>query len=126
ESELMLARNLPDDVRERAERIKSVTDRMIRVGQQLLVLAKADSSTRPQDSFVRMDLCEWVRDSGAEWIPTARAKHIDIQLVAPSCPVWVDVDALLLEELLSNLIDNALRYGRGATRITLRVGVNPP
>src|SRR5690606_3106116 len=79
ESELMLARNLPDDVRERAERIKSVTDRMIRVGQQLLVLAKADSSTRPQDSFVRMDLCEWVRDSGAEWIPTARAKHIDIQ-----------------------------------------------
>lgn len=126
ESELMLARNLPDDVRERAERIKSVTDRMIRVGQQLLVLAKADSSTRPQDSFVRMDLCEWVRDSGAEWIPTARAKHMDIQLVAPSCPVWVDVDPLLLEELLSNLIDNALRYGRGATRITLRVGVNPP
>src|SRR3546814_13815939 len=60
ESELMLTRNLPDDVRERAERIKSVSDRMIRLGQQLLVLAKADSSTRrPQDSFVRMDLCEW-------------------------------------------------------------------
>ncbi|MGB6102894.1 MAG: HAMP domain-containing sensor histidine kinase [Pusillimonas sp.] len=126
ESELMLTRNLPDDVRERAERIKMVSDRMIRLGQQLLVLAKADSSTRPQDSFARMDLCEWVRVSGAEWIPTARAKHIELALVAPDEPVWVDVDALLLEELLSNLIDNALRYGVGATAITLRVAANPP
>lgn len=126
ESELMLARNLPDDVRERAERIKTVTDRMIRLGQQLLVLARADSSTRPQDSFVRRDLSEWVRASGAEWIPAARARHVDVQLVAPGDPVWVDVDLLLLEELLSNLIDNALRYGVGASTITLRVGENPP
>ncbi|NYT61845.1 HAMP domain-containing histidine kinase [Alcaligenaceae bacterium] len=126
ESELMLARSLPDDVRERAERIKTATDRMIRLGQQLLVLARADSSTRPQDSFVRRDLSEWVRTSGAEWIPAARTKQVDVQLVAPADPVWVDVDPLLLEELLSNLIDNALRYGVGASIITLRVGENPP
>lgn len=126
ELELMLTRPLPDDVRERAERIKSVTDRMIRLGQQLLVLARADSSTRPQDSFLRVDLCEWVRVSGAEWIPTARARHVEIQLMAPDEPVWVDMDALLLEELLSNLIDNALRYGVGATLIKLQVGANPP
>src|SRR5690606_38534442 len=62
ECELMLAGQLPEDVRERAERIKSVNDRMIRLGQQLLVLARADSSTRPQDSFARVDLCEWARN----------------------------------------------------------------
>ncbi len=126
ESELMLTRNLPDDVRQRAERIKMVTDRMIRLGQQLLVLARADSSSRPQDSFVRMDLSEWVRESAAEWIPAARAKHVDVQLQAPAEPVWVDVDPLLLEELLSNLIDNALRYADGLTAIKLKVGANPP
>ncbi|MFW7341092.1 HAMP domain-containing sensor histidine kinase [Pollutimonas sp. H1-120] len=126
ELELMLTRPLPDDVRERAERIKSVTDRMIRLGQQLLVLARADSSTRPQDSFLRVDLCEWVRVSGAEWIPAARGQHVEIQLIAPDEPVWVDVDSLLLEELLSNLIDNALRYGVGATTIKLQVAANPP
>jgi signal transduction histidine kinase len=126
ESELMLKRNLPDDVRERAERIKMVTDRMIRLGQQLLVLARADSSTRPQDSFVRMDLAEWVRVSAAEWIPAARGRHVDLQLSAPAEPVWVDVDSLLLEELLSNLIDNALRYGEGASAVKLKVGANPP
>lgn len=126
ESELMLARQLPDDVRVRAERIKSVTDRMIRLGQQLLVLARVDSSTRPQDSFVRLDLCEWARISGAEWIPAARASQVQIHLVAPDDPVWIDGDPLLLEELLSNLIDNALRYGVGAQNIRLQITANPP
>jgi signal transduction histidine kinase len=126
ESELMLGRPLPDDVRARAERIKSVTDRMIRLGQQLLVLARADSSTRPQDSFVRTDLCEWARISGSEWIAAARAHKVDIQLSAPDDPVWIDADPLLLEELLGNLIDNALRYGTGARLIGLKVTPNPP
>lgn len=126
ELELMLTRPLPDDVRERAERIKLVTDRMIRLGQQLLVLARVDSTARPQDSFVRMDLCEWVRVSAAEWIPMARSKQVDLHLSASEKPVWVDMDTLLLEELLSNLMDNALRYGAGATAIKLKVAANPP
>lgn len=126
ESELMLARPLPEDVRARAERIKSATDRMIRLGQQLLVLARADPGVRPQDAFVRLDLCEWVRASGAEWIPRARAKQAEIDLSAPEHPVWIDGDPLLLDELLGNLIDNALRYGRPRGRIMLTVGANPP
>ncbi|WP_144635024.1 sensor histidine kinase [Bordetella genomosp. 13] len=126
ESELMLARPLPDDVRVRAERIKVVSDRMIRLGQQLLVLARADPDAQPQDRFVRIDLCEWVRASGAEWIPRARTQQVDIDLAAPDLPVWIDGDPLLLDELLGNLIDNALRYGKPQGRITLTVGTNPP
>jgi len=126
ESELMLARDLPDDVRQRAERIKTVSDRMIRMGQQLLVLARTDSSSRPQDSFQRLDLAEWVRTAGAEWVPAARARHIDLQLVAPDEPVWIDADPLLLDELLGNLIDNALRYAGDAAWIRLYVSATPP
>jgi signal transduction histidine kinase len=126
ESELMLARPLPGDVRARAERIKAVSDRMIRLGQQLLVLARADPNAQPQDSFVRVDLCEWVRASGAEWIPRARARQVDVDLVAPEHPVWIDGDPLLLDELLGNQIDNAIRYGREHGRITLTIGENPP
>lgn len=126
ESELMLARPLPDDVRARAERIKAVSDRMIRLGQQLLVLARSDPNARPQDSFVRIDLCEWALACGAEWIPHARAEHFEINLVAPDHPVWIDGDPLLLDELLGNLIDNAVRYGNDGGRIVLTVGENPP
>jgi len=126
ESELMLARPLPDDVRARAERIKAASDRMIRLGQQLLVLARADPTARPQDSFVRIDLCEWVRVCGAEWLVRARAGQVDIELSAPDEPVWIDGDPLLLDELLGNLIDNALKYGSHPGRICLNVARNPP
>ena len=126
ESELMLAGDIPDDVRARAERIKRVTDRMIRLGQQLLVLARVDPSVRPQDSFIRLDLSEWTRVTAAEWMPQVRAGGLALDVSTPSEPVWVDADPLLLEELLGNLIDNALRYATGASTLALTVGSNPP
>ncbi|MGB6241754.1 MAG: ATP-binding protein [Castellaniella sp.] len=126
ESELMLGQDLPDTIRTRANRIKSVTDHMIRMGQQLLVLARADHAARPQDSFVRLDLCEWMRQAGADWLGRARDQSVDLQLAAPGDPVWVDGDPVLLAELLANLIDNALRYGQGVGLIQLRVISNPP
>src|SRR5690606_8690950 len=79
-----------------------------------------------QDSFIRTDLCEWVRASGAAWIPAVRARQLDMQFGAPDEPVWIHADPLLLEELLSNLIDNAMRYAAGATIIKLQVAANPP
>ncbi|AZV93848.1 two-component sensor histidine kinase [Bordetella sp. J329] len=126
ESELMLARSLPEDIEARARRIKSVTDRMIRLGQQLLVLARVDPGVRPQDSFVSMDLCEWARHSGARWLGKAREAGLELDLSAPPHPVWIDGDPLLLDELLGNLIDNALRYATGATMLRLRIGSTPP
>ena len=126
ECELMLANELPDDVHARAERIKTVTDRLIRLGQQLLVLARADASARPQDTFERLDLADWVRTNGAEWVPRARRQQVRLQLAAPGEPVWVDADPLLLSELLGNLIDNALRYGGPLRHIRLQINATPP
>jgi len=92
ESELMLAQDLPHDIRERAQRIKDVSDRMIRLGQQLLVLAKLDPEARAHDQFVRMDLCEWIRQAGGHWIAEAKKANLQIQLDAPAEPVWIDGD----------------------------------
>ena len=126
ESELMLAKELPEDLRDQVQRVKLSTERMIRLGQQLLVLARADSAASPKDRFVRLDLCEWARTSGAEWLGATKAKQVELGLVAPDSAVWVDADPLLLDELLANLIDNALRYAQAETSICLRVTANPP
>ncbi|MFA7436956.1 sensor histidine kinase [Castellaniella sp.] len=126
ESELMLSQDLDDDVRARVVRIKAVTDRMIRMGQQLLVLARADHSMRPQDAFVRLDLCEWMRQAGSRWLDVTRAQGIRLQLEAPPGAVLVDADPLLLTELLGNLIDNALCDAMPMRTIVLRVLANPP
>ncbi|WP_341669480.1 sensor histidine kinase [Alcaligenes sp. SDU_A2] len=126
ESELMLAKPLPDEIRQRAERIKNVSDRMIRMGQQLMVLARADSTVNIKDSFTRLDLCEWAREEGGDWFLRARQHGVEIHLLAPEQPVWIDAEPVLLRELLANLMDNALRYGQGTDRIVLRVSSNPP
>jgi two-component system sensor histidine kinase TctE len=126
ESELMLSQPLPADLRERAERIKNVTDRMIRLGTQLLLLARLDPEGRPQDHFVTIDLCEWTRKCGAEWLERAQTRNIELQLDAPDHSVWIEGDPILLRELLGNLIDNALRYAVGARRIRLVVSTTPP
>lgn len=126
ESELMLASDIPDDVRLRAERIKNVTDRMIRLGQQLLVLARADPSVRPQHAFIRLDLSDWARVTVYEWVSRARQQGIHLQLHAGDEPVMIDADPLLLEELLGNLIDNALRYAKQANLIQVSITANPP
>ena len=126
ESELMLGSTIPDDVRVRAERIKNVTDRMIRLGQQLLVLAQADPSVRTRHTFERLDLSEWARVTVSEWIPAARARAVELRMSAGDDPVMIDADPLLLEELLGNLIDNALKYAQGARCIQVTVAANPP
>jgi len=126
ESELMLAQPLSPDIRERAERIKTVTDRMIRLGTQLLLLARVDPEGRPQDHFVLLDLSEWTRTCGAEWLERTQSRNIELQLEAPEHPVWIEGDPILLRELLDNLIDNSMRYAKGAQRIRLIVTETPP
>lgn len=127
ESELMLSNNvLHPDMRAQVQRIHLSTERMIRLGQQLLVLARADSAASPKDRFIRLDLCEWGRTSGAEWLFRVQRKKLELQLIAPSYPVWIDADPLLLDELLGNLIDNALRYAQVRQGILLRISANPP
>ena len=126
ESELILDQELSLEMRAQVERIKYSTERMIRLGQQLLVLARADAVTQLNDQFVRMDLCEWVRHSGAEWLGTSASYGLELELYAPEEPVWIDGDPLLLDELLGNLIDNALQYAQAQQGIILRVTANPP
>lgn len=126
ESELMLAKDLSEDMRAPVERIKLSTERMIRLGQQLLVLARVDAAANPKDRFVRLDLCEWARTSGAEWLQATATQKVNLQLIAAEQPIWIDADPLLLDELLGNLIDNALRYAQVKQEITLRVTSNPP
>lgn len=127
ESELMLAHPAPPDVHQRAERIKQATDRMIRMGQQMLLMARADPSARPRDRFARLDLGELAQESGAACFPAVRRAGMTLELVAPPGPVWVDGDPVLLTELVTNLIDNAVRYGGTAGGcIVLRVTDAPP
>jgi len=96
-------------------------ERAARLIQQLLTLARTEPEAAVAVQFGRVDLTALSRRVGEEWIARALEQELDFGLVVPEEPVWVRGDERLLGELLSNLIDNAFRYGRAGGRVTLIV-----
>ena len=99
--------------------------RTTRLGGQLLTLARAEPDAAGEE-FQSMDLRDLARRTGEEWIPTASARHIDFGLNVPEQAVLIRGHEMLLTELLGNLIDNALRYGRAGGTVTVTVEPQPP
>ncbi len=107
--------------REALQALHRSVERAARVSQQLLSLARTDPDASSAVELKPLDLVVLARRVGEEWVPRALKRDIDFGLVAPDSPVLIKGDAWLLSELLSNLIDNALRYCGSAGRVSVIV-----
>lgn len=127
QSENLLRGSLPESVREQVTQMKFTTDRAVRLSNQLLTLARAEPGFNPARNFHPVDLVAVAREAGAHWIPQALAAGINLELHAPEQAVVINGDATLLGELVSNLVDNAVRYGRqtGNVKVIVADGVCP-
>jgi two-component system sensor histidine kinase TctE len=103
--------------------LRSSADRAARLSQQLLVLMRAGPAAGEAVHVSALDLAALARRVGEEWVPQMLQRGVDFGLAVPDQPLIVQADGPLLAELLSNLLDNALRYGHSGGRITL--GVQP-
>ncbi len=99
------------------------TDRSTRLVEQLLTLARIDpQGTLPVIADV--DLSAVVAATLAEVGPLAAAKRIELALIG-SPGATVAGDATMLEMLVRNLADNALRYTPEGGEVTVRVDAGP-
>lgn len=96
-------------------------ERAARLTHQLLSLARTDPDASLGRRLGPVDLGALARRVGEDWVPQALARDIDFGLVVPDEAVIVRGDEQLLGELLSNLIDNALRYGPASGHVTVKV-----
>ena len=103
--------------------LRRSVERSNRLANQLLSLARLEPGTRVPIPMSRVDLGETVRAAGAEYVPLALNRGIDLTLDVSASPVEISGHALLLQEALSNLIDNAVRYHPGRGEIALGVEV---
>jgi two-component system, OmpR family, sensor histidine kinase TctE len=87
---------------------------------QLLALAQADRSTSLADGFRKTDLKSVVERAVERNVD--RAVECGLDLGAECSPVSVEANARLLDDLLGNLVDNALKYTPSGGRITVRCG----
>jgi two-component system sensor histidine kinase TctE len=111
--------------REALRALHRSVERAARLSQQLLTMARTDPEAAATLELKPVDLGALARRIGEEWIPRALEREIDFGLVVPEERVCVAGDDRLLSEMLSNLIDNALRYGNASGRVTVSVEGGP-
>ena len=92
------------------------TDRLVRLAEDLLVVARADRGTLPLRRNGET-VAVLVEDVAARFRTRARPEERRVEAGAPA-GLELDVDGVRIRQALGNLVDNALRHGRG------RVGVH--
>lgn len=117
------AQRSPDsESRDQALRgLQASVGRAARVTQQLLALARSGPEAAVTRTLTPLDVAALARTAGENWIGPALARNVDFGFVAPDHPVMIHGHAGLLEELLNNLIDNALRYCPERSSVTVSV-----
>ena len=96
-------------------------DQILNLVNTLLEITAAESGLT-QWRFQRVDLVELVREGCDLFGPVAENKHQKLNLVLPEhCPVRVDQRGM--QRVISNLLDNAIKYTpeRGSIQIRLAV-----
>jgi two-component system sensor histidine kinase TctE len=110
-AEYGLTQHDPGVWREQLARIASSESRASRLVEQLLALALADEAdTAVQNETLALDAV--VRETVLRYLPRADAAGVDLGVHGLDQTVQVRGNVALIEGLLGNLIDNALRYGR--------------
>ena len=115
----------PARLKPQIEALGRATDRAVHLSQQLLTLARAEPAHNPRDAFIDVELAEIVRASAGPLLPRALQAGMTAEFIASPEHIVMRGDPILLGELVSNLVDNAIRYGRGGTTIIVRLTASP-
>lgn len=109
----------PEQVRHALQHILTSSDNLTHLIAQLLTLARIDPEAADTMQLVPLDFVPLARDVTSNWVPAALAKQIDLGFECGTGHLTVSGDAVLLRELLANLIDNAIRYTQREGRVTV-------
>jgi two-component system sensor histidine kinase TctE len=120
--ELLLRRQLDQDVRSEIEGMHVATMRASHLAKQLLALARAEAGGANGRDTQTFDLREIADAVAQEWVPRAIARNIDLGFVLEKGTV--SGNPLLMTELLNNLVDNAVRYTPAGGAVTVRCGTD--
>ncbi len=100
--------------------MQNSAERLSHTVTQLLVLAKSG----PVDGMNELqatNLCEVVKTTCMDWVPKALSRQIELSLECTEPLLDIRGDPVLLRELLANLLDNAITYGRSNGSIVVKL-----
>ncbi len=121
QTEYALRQNDPDEIRHSLKQLRTSSERIVHLVNQLLSLARAEPGWEKSVSFCEIDLNLLASEVTGRWVPQALKKEIDLGFEASNEPAILQGSEFLLQEMLGNLIDNAIRYTQEDGKVTVKV-----
>ena len=121
QTELALRQQELGEVRHTLQHLNTATGRTTHLVNQLLSLARAEPGAGRAQALQALSLSDLARDTTTEWVPRAIEHHIDLGFDGTPAAAGIEGDALLIREMLGNLLDNAIRYTQSGGQVTVRV-----
>lgn len=92
--------------------------------EQLLVLARAEAPDATVDG-VRSDLVDLVREALERHLASAAQRSVAMSFTSDVAPALVVGHPVLLVEMISNVVDNALRHGAAGGTLSTTISARP-
>lgn len=94
-----------------------------RLANQMLTMSRAEAANGVITERAPLDLAGLVKDVAMELAPLALRRGIDLAYEGVGHELTIDGNAPMLREMVSNLIDNAIRYSPPDAAVTVAVAV---
>ncbi|MDN3588535.1 two-component regulator propeller domain-containing protein [Pedobacter aquatilis] len=101
------------------------TDRLLKLTNQLLDFRKTEVNGFSLN-FVNANISDILNDINIIFQPMAEEKNLMFSLIMPNEPFFAYVDTEAFYKIISNLTDNAIKYGEKLTEIKLLIGEGKP
>lgn len=101
--------------------IQSAVTRLEALLTRLTSLARADEAARGGIQRSSVDLRAVISQVVSDLVPLAARREIALAVEAAERPIWILAERIIAAEILENLVDNALRYGRRGGTVCISV-----
>ena len=119
--DVLVAEPAAQPIRSRLLTLQEGIRQLAHSANQLLTLARADPAANVAAKIQPVDLKGLVGEAAAKFFDRALQANIDLGIDAQ--PATVQADPSLLDDLLSNLVDNALKYTPAGGSVTVSAGM---
>ncbi|MCK7467701.1 MAG: HAMP domain-containing histidine kinase [Desulfosudis oleivorans] len=102
--------------------IKSQVDRLTRLVENLLTVSRLESK-RDKSVYKAVNLREILNIVLRNLAHKSKEHNIKLDIISNLPPVWADSDKL--EQIMTNLIDNAIKYSPQGTEVKIQAGFAP-
>jgi PAS domain S-box-containing protein len=114
----------PTTCRKFLEIIEGETNRLVKLTEDLLDLSRLESKAVAME-FADVDLGELIHEAVEKFRPQAERLGLSLVTSLPGGPVLVRADRDRIEQVLTNLLDNAFKHTPPGGRVQVRVGETP-